>query len=388
MTRYSLTLKYLSGVPDAYSLNSESFLALTGYNVGNLVFRKVLDSILADLREFSCITFADLKSNPCIYEDADVVVVSCANWLGMREGIEKSNIMRAELIDKFKCPVIAFGLGVQASEAQQVNLGPNTLALAQVLSKKNRFLSVRDHLTADVLRAKGILNAVVTGCPSNFINLGLSLSSFDAALKRHVSISQWNSVGCMVSEATMGHSLSKDYIAAVFNILTLSPSKYVLQVGALLKFLMLEEPSLPVNYLGIMGMDESQIKFLVRDKVICFSSVDEWMFSARSFDLSFGMRMHGTMVALQAGVPSILVTHDRRTAELGKTMEIPRLTIDNFLVCMGSGPDLLFQAFRDSLSEYFRKRDDLAMVFAKYMDDSCLRVSPGFSSFLNRELRV
>jgi hypothetical protein len=182
----------------------------------------------------------------------------------------------------------------------------------------------------------------------------------------------------------MGHRLSHDFIAACFDILARSPSKYALQVGSLLKFLKRETNAIPKYYLNSVGMSELETKAMVRDKAICFSGVDEWMFAARNFDLAFGMRMHGTMVALQAGVPSVLITHDRRTVELAKTMDIPRISLEEFIANMDAGPGFLYACSQEGLPGYFRRRQKLAARMATYLNRSGLQPSVAFSDYLGK----
>jgi hypothetical protein len=70
--------------------------------------------------------------------------------------------------------VIFFGFGAQASsgaKAHSLELGSHTCELACLLSDKCNQLSARDEFTYDVVKRLGIENAVVTGCPSNFLNL-------------------------------------------------------------------------------------------------------------------------------------------------------------------------------------------------------------------------
>ena len=50
---------------------------------------------------------------------------------------------------------------------------------------------------------------------------------------------------------------------------------------------------------------------------------EEWLEASKQLTLSIGMRLHGNMVAMQAGVPSLWIPHDPRTTELVATMSLP-----------------------------------------------------------------
>src|SRR3712207_6450775 len=54
-----------------------------------------------------------------------------------------------------------------------------------------------------------------------------------------------------------------------------------------------------------------------------------WMEELRAHDFSFGTRIHGNIVALLAGTPSVVLAHDSRTLELCRYHDIPhRLLAD------------------------------------------------------------
>jgi len=140
-----LDLAVADRIPNAYARSAEENLNLAGQNLGNLVFRKALGSIIKNLKDFQCFRLGDITES--IAAQAELVIVSCANWLEMSEKAEKRNLYRALVIESFSCPVIAIGLGLQAKISQEVKLGPNSIRLAKALSKQSNTISVRDHNT-------------------------------------------------------------------------------------------------------------------------------------------------------------------------------------------------------------------------------------------------
>jgi polysaccharide pyruvyl transferase WcaK-like protein len=54
-----------------------------------------------------------------------------------------------------------------------------------------------------------------------------------------------------------------------------------------------------------------------------FFNIPSWMEHYRRFDFVVGLRIHGVMLALQAGVPALCIAHDSRTIELCETMKVP-----------------------------------------------------------------
>lgn len=54
-----------------------------------------------------------------------------------------------------------------------------------------------------------------------------------------------------------------------------------------------------------------------------FFDIPTWMDYYRRFDFVLGLRIHGAMLALQAGVPALCIVHTSRTLELCETMCVP-----------------------------------------------------------------
>lgn len=51
-----------------------------------------------------------------------------------------------------------------------------------------------------------------------------------------------------------------------------------------------------------------------------------WINRMKEFDLSFGPRIHGNVIPILAGVPSVVFAHDSRTLELAEYHEIPHFS--------------------------------------------------------------
>lgn len=367
MTIYYLDLPYIDRIPNAYAKSSSQFMAETGGNIGNLVFRKGLSSIVELLSQAQCITWAAALQSPHLFKDASLVFVSCANWLGTSNQDESANLHRAQVIESFSCPVVSFGLGIQASEgADSINLGPNTIRLAKALSSKYEFLSVRDVITKQCLSEIGIDNTVVTGCPSNFITGPLSPHMFESIMAQH-DYNGWDKMLCGFSEVSGGHPDAGQILFSLLGILANSPSKYIIQTPLLMDVLMSTGNDLPHIYLKCSPFDSRRTINVLRDKSCIFTSVDEWLFTLRRFSLTLGMRIHGSMTSLQAAVPSVLVYHDSRTLGLAEAMQVPRISTQDMLRFLGGSPVDLVDYFRETLPEYLSQRRVLSEIMLDYL---------------------
>jgi hypothetical protein len=56
------------------------------------------------------------------------------------------------------------------------------------------------------------------------------------------------------------------------------------------------------------------------------ASVVDWAHGLRRFVAGVNTRIHGTMIGLMAGLPSLCVAHDTRTRELARQHRVPHLS--------------------------------------------------------------
>src|SRR3546814_10251152 len=75
--------------------------------------------------------------------------------------------------------------------------------------------------------------------------------------------------------------------------------------------------------LGCPKASESEFRRFVKERFITFFHARAWLEYTRKFDLAVGTRFHGNMLAFQAEVPALFVTHDSRTSELVNRLALP-----------------------------------------------------------------
>jgi len=68
--------------------------------------------------------------------------------------------------------------------------------------------------------------------------------------------------------------------------------------------------------------------FILRQGRVYFD-VSKWASSLDMYDYVLGTRLHGTIMALNSGVPAVLVHHDSRTRELCEFAAIPSVSDDS-----------------------------------------------------------
>lgn len=375
MAKLYLDMQYIGRVPAAYRMSASTLAALSGMNLGNFVFRQALWNILADLETFRPVTGADYRKS-VEQEPVDRLILSCANWLGQTARDEEHNRGRAQLIEKCDGPVTAFGLGVQAplsraGEAVSVRFGPETTRLAQVISERSAQISVRDELTRISLENIGVTNVTVTGCPSNFLNpdpdLGARVTG--RAQDSLKVLKDWLDVRLLISEANGGHGSTGAVLQHQLRLLNETPAFYVVQTPDLLDFVLGARTNIPNLYRNHNPFvpEVNKLTRVLKSKALHFADVEAWMDFSRTCDLSIGMRIHGTMVPLQAGTPAILVGHDSRTSGLAETMSVPWITPEQYLEIVPKGPKAVMELFAVRMEGFDRRRQELAAIMHDFL---------------------
>lgn len=387
MSRILLDLQVFSSVADSYLKNSEELMRLSGLNIGNYAFRHPLLSLIDGISDFELMGYSRfheyIESN-----QPDEVLISCANWLCASEDYEKSNHFRANLFEKIESPVTVFGLGAQGhGAANDLKLGDNTIRMAKILSEKSNSLSIRDEYTQDVLNRYGIHNTTITGCPSNFINLDpdLGKSIANKCIKMLDEDKEWEDIRCHISENSDGHSISKAVCSETILLLKKSPSFYVVQTPSLMGFALGESNEIPGFYLNSLPDNLSLVEYhrVLKRSVLHFSSIESWLDFSRTCDLALGMRIHGNVIPMQAGVPSVVIRHDSRTAGLSEIMGIPNIAPKEFIGMSNAKPAKLIESMIDKYQSYDSTRLFLAEVMHKYLVGNKIAPSRSFELYIS-----
>jgi Polysaccharide pyruvyl transferase len=386
LAKIYLDLPYTSEIPGAASQDAAGLMGGSGANLGNFAFRHALRFIVDDLDSYERMTWKDLHRT-AKSEDVDHLVLSCANWLGLSDQDEAANTNRVRAIEASECRAVCFGLGVQAKLTDELpTLGPNTLRLATILSERSASVSVRDGLTRDVLAAAGLKNAVVTGCPSNFINPDPDLGKKVAGTARALITENpsWSDLRSCISEASGGHAYSGRVLKNHLEMLAEFPAFYLIQSPALLSFLLRESAEISPFYLRSSPFEEEsgELEHTLRRSLLHFSSMDAWMDFARTCHISFGMRIHGTMVPLQSGVPSALIAHDTRTVGLARRMGIPWVTPEDFVNIYSKDPRPLLEHIADVMDSYDACRAEVGATMLEHVVANGLKPHPAFEALV------
>lgn len=274
----------------------------------------------------------------------------------------------AEVLRRLKLPVIAFGIGAQAPVSGKLELSEDTKTVLKLISDSTASLGVRGTYSAEVLNDLGIRNVRIIGCPTAFRN-----NHPDLAI-RLPPLEQVKTAG-----VTLRREVSKTYAQDIKRYLTFHRSlvkamadrfevTLMSQGEVEEKKLALGTPEQKAQAMAALKQNEwannwyldEQVEGLYQSRMFYSDVVAEYERLVRGLDLVLGYRLHGNLMALANGTPSIYFTYDSRTVEFADTFKIP--SVDVF-----SGQDFKLEDYWEQ-SRFDRFNTAYAQVYGRMRD--------------------
>lgn len=285
-------------------------------NFGNKVwFQGILSEISTEenIYEFGY----DELSEDYINNNYDCVIFPTANFFHYSwvPYIEK----RTEHISKLKIPVYVIACGIQAKSYDEMGSlvesirEPATNFIKSVYNTGGEF-ALRGYFTAEFFKKLGFKDAVVTGCPSIY------------QMGKNLTVSNKK-----VSE--------KDFVSTINGTFKLPvPDKDIHASDFICQDMygkMLYDPeyfnSNPFTFKRILKHikrgDYNFVNAVANNKIKLFADTQQWMsyYVYNNVSFSFGSRIHGTIMPILSGVPSLCYTMDARTREMTEFFDIPHI---------------------------------------------------------------
>ena len=335
-------------------------------NLGNLLFREaVAEHVNTFVRTDGSIDPKEAS------EEFDIIVMPLANmltpWVG--QGMKLWATATADFLEGAKLPVMALGVGAQANRdaSPRLALGPEITRLIRVISDHSATIGVRGEFSADVLKEIGVENTSVVGCPSNFLSVTADLGSRIQKKQENRPPHRLVFTGKDFDFNSMG--IHQHVQRRLLDYTELHGGFYVVQAEEAAIRLTRMDRDMPdsvayrSNLRDYLRPWESNEEFgrRVSQRFISFPNVAGCLEFLSSIDLSVGMRIHGSIAATQAGVPSLTIAHDMRTLELCETLGLPNITPESFYGDSSLADSVERHQFNGA--EYNRKRIELATVY-------------------------
>ena len=235
----------------------------------------------------------------------------------------------AEVLERLRIPVIAFGIGAQAPSEGPLVLSDETKAVLRGMSERCVTLGVRGSYTAQVLWDIGIRNSRIIGCPTLFRNrrpdLRIDLPPLERVreigytLRREVSATYSPDIARYLAfQKQTILDMAQRFDVTVMAQGEIEEKKIVLGTEAQRKEAMdklaaqkwLDGPDDPLTRLYETALFYSDV-------------VADYDAIGRRLDFVIGFRLHGNLISLASGTPSVYFTYDSRTSEFVETFGIP-----------------------------------------------------------------
>lgn len=371
-------------IADSAFLSTDELFQRVGHNSGNLAFHHAMCRIL------------NLSGNMSWYRPAaeidaagDLAVMPCANQLGAHMDLGRL----AARFEPLKPRIVSIGLGAQGAtdykrtpEIPEGSVNWVRQIVAHAPSDKPN-ISVRGAFTLSVLERYGLADhAVVLGCPTLFINPSPTLGKDLEAASNKPSFDR-----IAVAGGHYGWRHLQKLEASLTRIMAATGGAYIVQS--------------PQEFLAF-ARDEThvlspEILTLIRDFVapeakleemqawahryaMAFYDISGWMEHLKRYDLVIGLRIHGVMLALQAGVPAVCIAHDSRTRELCETMKVPFVLASDYVG--GISRAALTDIARIDGAAFDENRRTLGKRFGEFLAWQGLRPAPAYRGLLGDPL--
>jgi hypothetical protein len=237
-----------------------------------------------------------------------------------------------ELIERLKIPVIAFGIGVQIKNDDDLALNEQTTRLLQQIAARSTTVAVRGELSVKVLNAIGIKNVRVIGCPTVFRHrrdrLTIAKPDF-GELKRVGFTLRRNTPNSTVFQRYLLHYLHRRFDLSVICAGEIEEKTiYYASRNRLADGEARTRQSVETLVEKGWFYDSADPLLDVYKNDLFFAeSVVEYDRQVASLDVVLGYRLHGNLLSLANQTPALYLTYDTRTREFVDTFRIPNFDV-------------------------------------------------------------
>ncbi|MFD5539985.1 polysaccharide pyruvyl transferase family protein [Streptomyces sp. NPDC127079] len=293
-------------------------------NSGNLIFSDAAHKILTtpDTEVVSNGIPSDVSAAGRINDEYDAFVIPLAN--AFRPSFEGSLKRMTRLISKLRIPVVVLGVGAQTGVSYNPErlkrMEPTVREFCSAVLERSASIGVRGEFTEQYLKKMGFKDVEIIGCPSLFMygdRLSVHKTAPELTTRSRIAIN-----GSHSAVRTQG----------LDRIITRTHERYPnlcfvgqnLSDARQLHWRDLSDPNAAVTAMPTHP-DHPMYR---EDKVRVYVDPVTWINDLRSFDFSFGSRIHGNIAALLAGTPATVLCGDSRTLELCRYFGIPHRRLD------------------------------------------------------------
>lgn len=303
----------------------ETLMSGAGQNTGNLLFTNAVWNQIAGEKIHTGFHF----NTDVVNRTLGALIIPAANWFNSHVDFQDL----ADRVEKLDIPVVMIGLGTQNRDfTAPFDVPEGTVRLVRAVAERSRSVSVRGNYTRDVLKKYGISNVTVTGCPSLYHDFRPSASQrllsatrntkgpflvhstrFSAA---HEPFAQERSVHKKIFELAFRAGADLLLQSEPEEISMIIEAAHKPPIGETTKQLMLNIYQAP---------DWPSLEAYIRKHARVFFDPELWANALQAYTHVIGTRLHATIMALNSGVPAVIIPHDSRTREMCDFAGLPAL---------------------------------------------------------------
>lgn len=350
----------------------KSLYAAVGYNAGNLLFTNAVFRQLEGEKTRISYRFNTEQAN----ESFDAVVIPAANWINPQMDLGHL----ATAIEGLKIPVIVIGIGAQGVDyGADITLTDGTQRFLKAVFDRSASVSVRGEFTQKVLETMGYRNTRVTGCPSLYCDF----RDFDAPAREKFKLQRclihatrfYTGDGVFANGDGPNQRLFRFAFRRGLDYLYQSEFE---EMALLFGLETLETMARrPLEILKKIYRVEKQEKLAqyIRTHGRSYLDVDRWADDVARYCFVYGTRLHGTIMALNSGVPATLLWHDTRTREIAEFAAIPSLDAKRADIS-AKGLRRAYEAA--DLDRYYRRRAENSAAYVAFLKEN--KIAPALKN--------
>ncbi|WP_164985192.1 polysaccharide pyruvyl transferase family protein [Ammoniphilus sp. CFH 90114] len=304
----------------------------TGLNTGNLYIGYAVNNLFNTKKSFSIWNSLSESDVEEIRASSDIIVMGASNFINQSTNFQ----IPAENLQKLKLPIIVLGIGAQApsDSVKEINLTSGTRNFLHQISEHSVSIGVRGEYTAELLNNMGIKNTTIIGCPTYYLNRDINFTVKMSSIKNIEDLRP------LLNYTDVKQKCDEKIFKYAFNnkIDVVGQTEYVeeywmrgMDINADNLLVSSKESVKENQYKKIIGTSVETIKDYFKKHFYQFYDIDQWTEQIKEYNFLFGTRFHGNMIAVQNGIPALLVAHDSRTKELAEYCNIPFVEARNLL---------------------------------------------------------
>lgn len=289
-----------------------------GNNNGNLLFSSATHKLLAADGVAVKAHGLTLSKNHAakVSAEFDAFVLPLAN--AFRPDFGRHLRFINEFIEALTIPTVMLSGGAQIEPGGGFesldSIKEEVKRFCRAVLKTSSHITVRGERTAEYIRSLGFSDVLVIGCPSMTMNgPGHAVREIQKKEKYKLAYNIESSKDLM---GALVESVEREHDATYF---PQDMGTFEQMLWGVEKYKATRDPRLPLR--------TSHNQFTT-NKAEYHLDPYTWINRMRDFDLSFGPRIHGNVIPILAGTPSVVFAHDSRTLELAEYHEIPHFTPD------------------------------------------------------------